>query len=137
MNKSVQPSPELLQILRKLERVASVMDDRFRIPGTKIRFGMDSIVGLVPGVGDVATLASHLYILSQAQQMGARKRVYAKMLGNAAVDALLGSVPVIGDLFDVYWKSNRRNVTLLQREIESRLSQPLTIDSTSTHAGRP
>ena len=88
------------------------------MPGTNIRFGADAIIGLVPGLGDIggAALAGYLVIL--AQRLGVPRAVVLRMLANVAVDTLAGSVPVIGDLFDVAYKSNLRNVALLERALE-------------------
>ncbi len=105
--------------LAKLERFASLLDDRFHIPGTKIRFGLDSVIGLIPGVGDAASALTHSYLFWSAFQLRVRKRILGKMLFNALVDLIGGAVPVAGDIFDVYWKSNRRNATLIRRELQT------------------
>ncbi len=99
--------------LRRLSRLAGLLDDRYRIPGTNVRFGLDAIVGLVPGVGDLAGAALSGYIVLEGRRLGVPKRVLLKMLKNVAVDAALGAVPVIGDLADIQWKANRKNVHLL------------------------
>ena len=100
--------------LNQVRMIARMMDDSFRVPGTKIRFGLDTILGLVPGLGDVVTSAISLLIVHHAWQSGASKLTIARMLGNVAVDFLIGSVPVAGDLFDFAWKANRRNARLLE-----------------------
>ena len=89
------------------------MDSSFRIPGTQIRFGLDGIIGLIPGFGDAlgALISSH--ILTQAAQMGAPKSILLKMAFNIGFDAVLGIVPVVGDVSDLIWKANQRNVQLL------------------------
>ena len=112
---------EFLEIRRKVDRLAWTMDDFIRVPGTNIRFGWDSILGLLPGVGDVLTLASQAYLIVQAFRVGVRKRVYVKMLGNAFIDFLIGLIPGVGDVFDIFWKSNRRNAALLEAEIARRM----------------
>ncbi|WGH77931.1 DUF4112 domain-containing protein [Jannaschia ovalis] len=100
--------------LARLERLAVQLDSRFRLPGTRIRFGWDSIIGLVPGVGDVATLVPAAWIWLEAHRMGAPAGLKARMALNTGVDWILGSIPVVGDLFDVGIKANRRNVALLR-----------------------
>ena len=100
--------------LNQVRMIARMMDDSFRVPGTKIRFGLDTILGLVPGLGDVVTSAISLLIVHHAWQSGASKLTIARMLGNVGVDFLIGSVPVAGDLFDFAWKANRRNARLLE-----------------------
>ena len=84
------------------------------MPGTKLRFGLDLVLGLFPGLGDVVTSAISLLIVHQAWQSGAPKSVLARMLGNVGVDFLIGSVPLFGDLADLAWKANRRNARLLE-----------------------
>ena len=100
--------------LGRLERLARLMDARFRIPGTPIRFGLDGLVGLVPGIGDALTALPALYLIAKARRMGAPRRLQARMAGNVAVDLLFGTVPVVGDLMDFGFKANIRNVRLLR-----------------------
>jgi hypothetical protein len=90
-----------------------VLDEAIRIPGTNIRIGLDALLGLVPGGGDVAGgLFSGLIIL-QAARVGAPTPVLGRMLANVAIDVVVGTIPLLGDLFDVAWRSNSRNVRLL------------------------
>jgi hypothetical protein len=103
--------------LRRLEALADLLDARFRVPGTGWRFGLDSIVGLVPGIGDAATAALALWVLWQSHRLGASKSVLTRMAGNVALDTVFGSVPLVGDIFDATFKSNRRNVALLRRHL--------------------
>jgi hypothetical protein len=95
--------------------IARLLDDLVRIPGTKIGIGLDPIIGLIPGLGDVVGGAMSGYILLVAAQEGAPTSVLVRMLGNIALDSLVGVVPVLGDLLDVGVKANRRNVELLER----------------------
>lgn len=104
--------------LRRLDRFAHLLDEAYRLPGTRWRFGLDGIVGLVPGIGDGLTLALALYPIVEAYRLGARKRVLLRMLANAGLDGAVGAVPVLGDLFDLRFKSNRRNVELLKRHLQ-------------------
>lgn len=106
------------QLKNKLNRLAWLMDNSFRIPGTQLRFGIDGLIGLFPGLGDAlgALISSH--IISQAAQMGVPKSVLLKMAFNVAIDALLGIFPVIGDMSDFIWKANYRNVKLLNDYVE-------------------
>lgn len=90
------------------------MDAQFRIPGTSIRFGLDGIIGLVPGVGDFISFLISSYIVSIAVNKGASGFVLARMLLNIVVDALVGAIPILGDIFDVVYKANQRNMQLLQ-----------------------
>lgn len=103
--------------IARLEKLAWWLDSGFRVPGTALRFGWDSIIGLVPGIGDLLTALPGLWILTEARALGARKRVLARMALNTGADVVLGSVPLIGDLADVAIKANRRNVALLRAEM--------------------
>jgi C4-dicarboxylate transporter len=104
----------------QLETLARLLDDVFRVPGTRLRFGLDGILGLIPGVGDAATGALAAYLAVRARQLGLPATVILRMAGNVAGDLLVGSIPVAGDLFDFGFKANRRNVELLKRELAKR-----------------
>ena len=82
-----------------------------------MRFGWDSILGLVPGLGDAVTVLPAAYMIHQAAGMGVRRRVLARMAANAGIDFVVGGVPILGDAFDVFFKSNRRNLALLEKEL--------------------
>ena len=101
-----------------LQWLAKLLDAQFRVPGTGIRFGLDALLGLVPVAGDAATALPALYLIGRAAGVGARKRVIAGMLLNTALDSTIGAIPLVGDLFDLVFKANIRNVRLLQRELE-------------------
>ena len=103
--------------LSHLRQLASMMDSAFQIPGTSIRFGIDSLAGLIPGIGDSASALLAVYILHEARRRGVSRVTLSRMAANVAIDALVGSVPVAGDVFDVYWKANQRNVDLLDRHV--------------------
>jgi hypothetical protein len=99
----------------EVELLARWMDNVFEIPGTGIRFGLDALIGLVPALGDVITSFVSMYILRVAARRGVPRVVLLRMSANLAIDYVLGSVPVVGDAFDVYWKANIKNVELLKR----------------------
>lgn len=101
-------------IERSLDQLSRYMDGLFRIPGTGWRIGLDALIGLVPGVGDIATTAVSFYILAAGVRYRVPKVTLLRMALNIAVDYVLGAVPVVGDLFDVAWKSNKMNVELLR-----------------------
>jgi hypothetical protein len=98
-----------------LRRWSRLMDSAYRVPGTAIRFGWDPIVGLVPGVGDVATASFAVAILYHGYRLGVPAVVLARMLLNVLIDLAAGLVPVAGDIADVAWKSNSLNLALLER----------------------
>lgn len=104
--------------LARLKRLARVMDTALRIPGTRIRFGADSVLGLVPGAGDVIGLAISGFALMEAWRLGAPPSLILRMMGNVAIDSGLGAVPIAGDIFDVLFKSNTRNLKLLLDHFE-------------------
>lgn len=109
------PNPETLDALR---RYAVLLDSRFRIPGTGIRFGLDAIIGLIPGLGDVSTPIFATLLLLQGVRMRLPIVVQARMVLNAAIDMLLGFIPVLGDLVDIGFKANLRNLALLERHAQ-------------------
>ena len=101
--------------LAQVRQLAELMDSRFKVPGTDFRFGLESIVGLLPVGGDaIGFVASAGLVLTMARH-GASPRLVALMLVNVAIDAFVGAIPVLGDLFDVVYKANNRNVRLLER----------------------
>lgn len=112
---SNSPSEMPTSVARELEWLAHWMDSVFRIPGVGIRFGLDSLLGLLPGFGDTATSIVSLYILNAATRHGVSRSTLIRMALNIAADYTLGAIPILGDLFDVYWKSNQRNLALLKR----------------------
>lgn len=105
------------QTLERLRQLAKLMDAAFEIPVIRRRIGLDSLIGLIPGVGDLATALVSGWIVREAMRMGVRKRVIVRMLGNIGLDAVLGAVPLVGDLFDVAYKSNSKNVKLIEGEV--------------------
>lgn len=106
--------PDPLARARALTRL---LDSAARVPGTSFRFGLDPVLGLIPGLGDVAGAALSGYVVILASRLGAPKSVIVRMLGNVAIDTVAGTMPVIGDLFDAGWKSNTRNLALLERHV--------------------
>lgn len=104
--------------LARLDDLADLMDSRFRVPIVGWRFGLDGLLGLIPGIGDVATLGPSAYLVWQARKMGASNGTIGRMATNTAIDFVVGGIPVIGDVFDVAFKANRRNIELLRSEIE-------------------
>ncbi|HJW99631.1 MAG TPA: DUF4112 domain-containing protein [Terriglobales bacterium] len=99
----------------QLDHLAGVLDDIFHIPGTRIRFGLDPIVGLVPGLGDIISGVLSFLIVFAAWQRGLPRVTIMRMVANIGIDTLVGAIPIVGDLFDTVWKSNRMNYNLLAR----------------------
>jgi len=103
------------EVEQSLERLSWLMDDLFRVPGLGWRFGLDAVVGLIPGFGDTATTLVSFYILAAGVRYRVPKITMLRMGLNIGIDYLLGSLPVVGDLFDAWWKSNQMNVELLRK----------------------
>ena len=103
--------------LARARTLTNLLDNAVRVPGTSMRFGLDPVLGLIPGLGDVAGAALSGYVVLLASQLGAPTTVIVRMLGNVVIDTVGGTVPVIGDLFDAGWKSNSRNLALLERHL--------------------
>ncbi|TRD18912.1 DUF4112 domain-containing protein [Palleronia caenipelagi] len=109
--------PDTQRRLDRLHRISRHMDRAFRIPGTGFRLGWDSILGIIPGVGDLITTLPAAYILYESHRLGAPKSVLARQGVNIAIDTLVGSIPVLGDLFDAGHKANSKNVDLLRAHL--------------------
>ena len=99
--------------MARLRRVGWLLDNSLPIPGTRIRLGIDQIIGLVPGIGDLVGGVLSLYIILEAWRLGVPRGLLARMGWNVAVDTLVGEIPVLGDLFDIGFKANLRNLALL------------------------
>lgn len=104
--------------LVRLERLATLMDAALVVPGTNIRFGADAVIGLIPGAGDLVSAAISSLIVLEARRMGAPGHLVARMVANIAIDGAVGTVPVLGDIFDFAFRANLRNVRLLRKHFE-------------------
>lgn len=102
----------------RLARLAFLLDSALRVPGTNIRFGADALLGLVPGLGNLATTALSAYLILEARRLGVPYGLLLRMVGNVALDSVLSAVPIAGNIADVFWKANRRNMALLNRYLE-------------------
>lgn len=112
------PPPDTQRTRARVEKLARLLDDAIRIPGTSVRIGLDSVLGLLPGVGDVLGLVLGVGILYETVRIGAPRSLVVKMLLNSALDAIGGLVPVAGDLFDFAFKSHARNAKLLTAHLD-------------------
>ncbi len=110
--------PEYLRLLERLQQSAIRLDARYRIPLIQVHIGWDAIIGLVPIAGDIISLLLSTDVLRQARSLGADGRLMRRMAANVVVDALLGAIPIVGSVFDVFYRANMRNMRLLLDEIE-------------------
>ena len=107
-----------LKKLRRIRKIAKLLDSALGIPGTKFRIGLDPILGLIPGGGDLVTALISAYMIYLATSFGLEKSEINKMIKNIALETFVGFVPVVGDIFDFYFKANLRNLDILERHIE-------------------
>jgi hypothetical protein len=114
-SRSIEPAQRSITVDEGLERLAWLLDDLIRVPGLNWRFGLDALVGLIPGFGDTATSLASFYILASAVRYRVPKITLLRMGLNIGIDYLVGSLPLVGDLFDAWWKSNQKNITLLRK----------------------
>ena len=111
----VKRKPQTVEIERNLERLSHLLDGLFKIPGTGWRFGLDTLIGLIPGVGDTITSFASFYILAAGVRYRVPKVTLLRMGLNIGLDYLVGVIPVVGDVFDLFWKSNEMNIELLRK----------------------
>ena len=125
------------QSMERPEALARLMEGAFVLPGTTIRFGLDGIIGLIPVAGDMIAGLVSTYLVWEARQLGAPSWLIARMLGNV-LDTAIGSVPVVGDAFDVLFRANMNNMTLLRRHLEKKGYAPVhgtVIDGDAVRVG--
>ena len=111
--------------LARIRRLAWLVDGAFRLPGTRFRFGLNSVIGLVPGGGDAVLGILSLYIIYEAARLGVPRHRLAHMVGNVALEVVGGSVPILGDVFDMALKANLRNIRLLEDHLQATGGMPL------------
>ncbi|MBV9558495.1 MAG: DUF4112 domain-containing protein [Pseudolabrys sp.] len=105
--------------LARIDALARLFDTAFMLPGTQIRFGVEAILRLIPGIGDAAASALSCYLLYEAHNFGVPSHIFARMVANVAIEGVVGAVPFLGDMFDVGFRANRRNVKILQEYLQA------------------
>lgn len=121
--KAAAPSSDAA--LKRLQTVANLLDSAFVIPGTRQRVGIDAVIGLIPGIGDVLTTLLSSYIIWEARNLGVSKLALTRMLANLGVHAAVGSLPLVGDLFDAFFRVNQRNMRILRAQLERQSDRSL------------
>lgn len=117
--------------IARITLVANLMDSAFLVPGLNRRVGLDAVLGLVPGIGDAVSAAIASYIIWEARQLGLPRWKIARMIGNVAVDTAIGAIPFAGDVFDVVFKSNQRNLRIIHEHLGTPKRGPKEIDGTA------
>lgn len=116
-------------IRRRIEAMEAVLEGLFVIPGTNRRVGLDSLVGLVPVVGDLATAAMGAWMVWEARNLGMSKWQLTRMAGNVGLDTLVGAIPFAGDIFDFLYKSNTKNLRIIRKHLDKHHPSTATIDA--------
>ena len=111
-------SPSKGDAIRRMEMMAKLLDNAFVIPGTNQRVGIDAIIGLVPGLGDIATTLLSSYVIWEARNLGVSRVAIGRMLTNLAIHASIGAVPILGDVFDAFFRVNQRNMRIVRAQLE-------------------
>ena len=101
----------------RVEALARLMDSQFKFPGTDVKFGLDAVIGIVPVAGDLISQIISSYIIWEARRLGVSRLTMARMIGNSVIDTLIGSIPVAGDAFDVIFRANLKNLSLLKAHL--------------------
>ena len=109
--------------LARLRKLATLFDASIPVPGTGFSFGLDALIGLLPGGGDLVSSAVSLWIIIRGRRLGARRRTVLRMLWNLLLDFVIGAIPLAGDLFDAFWKANLRNLALIERDLHRRVTR--------------
>ena len=111
-------APSQSDAVRRMEVMAKLLDNSFSIPGTNQRFGIDAIIGLVPGLGDIATTLLSSYVIWEARNLGVSKFALGRMISNLAIHATVGAIPIVGDVFDAFFRVNLRNMRIVHAQLE-------------------
>ena len=111
-------APSQGDAIRRMEMMAKLLDNAFVIPGTNQRFGIDAIIGLIPGLGDIATTLLSSYVIWEARKLGVSRIAIGRMLSNLAIHATVGAIPIVGDVFDAFFRVNQRNMRIVRAQLQ-------------------
>lgn len=111
-------APSREAALRRMQAVANILDTAFVVPGTKQRVGIDAIIGLIPGVGDILTTILSSYVIWEARNLGISRVALVRMIANLGIHAAVGSLPIVGDMFDAFFRVNQRNMRIVRSQLE-------------------
>ena len=111
-------APSRGDAVRRMEMMAKLLDSAFVIPGTKQRVGIDAIIGLIPGLGDIATTLLSSYVIWEARNLGVSRIAIGRMLSNLAIHATVGAIPIVGDVFDAFFRVNQRNMRIVRAQLD-------------------
>ncbi|AFZ17550.1 DUF4112 domain-containing protein [Allocoleopsis franciscana] len=128
---------ERVATLNRIRKLSRLMDTAIGIPGTKFRIGLDPIIGLIPGAGDLISTSFSAYIIYLATRLGIPSKDIQKMILNIGLEAVVGTVPLVGDLFDAYYKSNIRNLAILEKHLQATEPEIEELDSTLHNVKEP
>jgi hypothetical protein len=113
-------TPDEAVVLERLSALSRLLDHAFRIPGTDVRFGLDAVLGVIPGIGDLVTNLISAYLVLEARKLGLSRWDMTRMIGNIVVDVGVSSVPIAGDVFDLFWRANDKNMAILRDHLAQR-----------------
>ena len=114
------PSESAQEVFERLDKLSKLLDTAILIPGTNIRFGIDALIGLVPVVGDMISTVISSWLIYEAHRLGISRLALWRMMGNVAIDGVVGAIPFLGDAFDIAFRANRRNMRILQDQLAKR-----------------
>lgn len=109
----------------RIDRIARLLDSAYTIPGTRIRIGLDPLIGLIPGAGDMMTTALSAYVVYEAHRAGLPAKAVLRMVVNIVIDLIIGTVPILGDIGDIFWRANRRNLAIFDEHLARHSGDPI------------
>lgn len=131
------PGRDPASVRRRLEAMERLLERAFVIPGINRNVGLDGIVGLIPGIGDIVTAGMGAWIIWEARNLGMPKWQLVRMIGNLGIDTAVGAVPLAGDLFDFLYRSNSKNLRIVRKHLDKHHPATVTLDGDGLRLGKP